>query len=464
MHSSSIAFDNYPEWYRVEKDTEKTIKKLTSIKELSPYLINSDEFIRRLAVLRVNELRLKDAVISLKEMLDDPLETSSNKELAAWTIKVISLHWNTDLFITNKYLNKYSGKERYSDVCKISIKDSLPSLKFDFTSSIFNSELIMENNDIRSSKEIDFDLPFSVKEWFSQYSSDIIADLKKLLIRLPIVLFKVFKTFIILVFSGIYAGSKLAVGVLSKIPLKRKPKETKESMPSKSVEKFVPDNTASSKQSFSPGAEIHSLRNSYNRSSYYGIEEEKTSLSKYIKKFIFYIFYVVFSPVRLVIKHKKFLVVALIALYAFLTFTTTGKVFVYKYTGLDLMEEQTNLYNASKEIVTYAWDEAQDFLGINQSTLPSEAVSYEAAANNSVESPKIRYRVLAKTGLNLRNEPNATSEKLLKLDYNSVVLYDDKSQDTSMGTWFRIKTADGTTGWVAAKYLEEIGGAENEGL
>lgn len=460
MHSASIAFDNYPEWYRIEKETEKTVKKLTTLKELSPYLINSDEFIRRLAILRINELRLKDAIISLKELLDDPLETTNNKELAAWTIKVISLHWNTDLFITNKYLNKYSGKERYTDVCKVSIKDTLPSLKFDFTSSMFNSELQLESNDIRSSKDIDFDLPFSVKEWFSQYSQDILADLKVLMIKLPIILFRGLKTAVVLTFAGIFTGFKCVIIIASKIRIRRSRGAGNGNAPAAVSKEAAAVNSKNYyKSGYYQESDLHSLRSSYNREFYHdGSIREKFSLVKYIKKLVFYMFYILFTPVRTVIKHKKLLIPILIALYCFLTFTTTGKMFTYKYTGLELIEVQTKVYNSAREILTYAWDEAQEFMGISGSSHPDKAVEYENRENASIEASKSKYKVIAKTGLNLRQEPDASSSKILKLDYNLIVMYTGEFKETSTGTWFKVKTSDGTTGWAASKYLEEIGG------
>lgn len=361
MHSSSITLDSSPQWYRVEKDTENIIKKLTSIKELSLYLNNPDEYIRRLAVLRINELRLKDSVIYLKELLDDPLETNSNKELAAWTIKVICLHWNNDIFITNKYLNKYSGKEKYTDIIKINIKDELPSLKFDFTSSMFNTELMMENNEIRSSKEIEIDLPFSIKEWFSQYSSDILNDLKSIARRLPILLFKSLKFVVLLIVSVAIKAAKRIKAFISGLRLNSR---AKKGTTVEGSDKAFPSPLRTYKYNLSQLEEIQLLRGAYNMSM--GFEDNKKEtlgLIKYIKKVVFYIFYVIFSPIRFINKHRKLALATAILLYCFFTFTPTGKILIYNYTGLDLMDEQIRIYYASKEILTYVIDEVQNLLG-----------------------------------------------------------------------------------------------------
>lgn len=301
----SKAIENYPDWYRIEKDTEKIIKKLTTIKEIIPYLSNSDEYIRRLSIIRINELRLKDSLVALKELLDDPLETIGNKELAAWTIKVVSNHWNTDLFITNKYLNNYSGKEKYEDVCKVNIKDTLPSLRFDFTSSILNSELNIEGSDIRTSKDIDFDLPFSVKEWFGQYSHDILADLKFLLIRLPLLLLKGLKYSAVFIFGGLLYIFKALIGFISKI---KQPSKVKSENNHIETEKESCTYNASSqdyKAIRSQAGEFHSLRYSLNGSPYENSHEEKITAKEHVKKAFLSVAYVLCTPIRFFIQHKN---------------------------------------------------------------------------------------------------------------------------------------------------------------
>jgi len=55
-----------PEWYRSERDTEKTIQKLNQIKELDYYLSNPDEYIRRLAILRLRSLPAKETTFVSK--------------------------------------------------------------------------------------------------------------------------------------------------------------------------------------------------------------------------------------------------------------------------------------------------------------------------------------------------------------------------------------------------------------
>lgn len=464
MHSINIAFNDYPSWYKVEKETEYTIKKLTTLKELMPYLRNSDEFIRRLAILRINELRLKDSIIALKELLDDSLETTKNKEFAAWTIRAISLHWNTELFITNKYLNKYSGKERYTDICKICIKDSLPSLKFNFTTSIVNSELQIENNDITNSKDMNFDLPFSVKEWFSQYSKEILQDLKLLLIKLPFLLFKFLKSAIIFSFSALYGLIKVFINLVLKIKVKYKENHANKKIePASQEQNTFEVNNYSFKGRYSEDNEIQMLRKSYDKSSY-DTESylDKPSHKKNIKNVVFNIFYVILSPVRFARNNKKIFVVILILVYCFLTFSTQGKVIMYRYTGLDLMEEQTKAFNTTKEILSYALAEAEDLIGMSHTKAAQKEVIPIDGPVVIEENQQLQFKVLAKKGLNLRQEPVSSSAKITLLPFDAIVTYTGESKDTSSGTWYKLVTIDGETGWASSNFLEKIGGLQNE--
>lgn len=459
MSTSNMAFDNYPEWYRIERDTDKIIKKLTTIKELIPYLNNSDEYIRRLSILRINDLRLKDAIVALKELLDDPLETAANKELAAWTIKVIINHWNTDLFITSKYLNNYTGKERYEDICKVNIKDTLPSLRFDFTSSMLNSELSIESNDIRSSKDTDFDLPFSVKEWFLNYSQDILSDLKNMLIKLPFIIFKGIKYAFAFIFGGLVFIFKGLRGLMSGIKQRSKEKHKKENYNNTSSYESMTSNSYNESgknyraQNIGAG-EFQYLRNSFNSNSYDFTHEEKISLKERITKAFMSFAYILCTPVRFVIKHKKLSIIGLVMLYCFLCFFPHGKALTYKFTGLDLMDEQARAFNTVKGVVAYVWDEINDILSVTSTrVVEAESDTEVETTPQPVEITTSRYKVTAKTGLNLREEPDTSSKKLLQLPFESIV-----TKEAEEGIWYKITTSDGITGWVSSNYLEELRG------
>lgn len=447
MYASNISIEEYPDWYKIERDTEKIIKKLNTTKELISYLSNSDEHIRRLSIIRINELKLKDSIVSLKELLDDPLETSKNKELAAWTIKAISNHWDTDLFITNKLLNNYSGNEKYEDIYKVNIKDTLPSLRFDFTSSMLNSEINIENTDIRNSKDIEVDLPFSVKEWFGQYSHDILSDLKTLLIKLPLHFFRGFKYVVSLIVGGLLYIFKKFIDCMHKLKALLKAKKGK-----KQTQSTHTSETSSDVQKYahtSQTNDFQNLRNSYNDTCYENSEREKIGFTQRIKNTMLSIVYIILAPVRFIIKHKRLSLIGLVGIYCFLCFVPFGKALTYKYTGIDLMEKQAQAFYTTKEIVSYAWDEINEILDI---TTPQSAVAKTDSEpfTQSINMVEHKYIVVAQTGLNLREAPNASSKKLLILPFESAVTKEDEK-----GNWYKITTSDGLSGWVSSKYLKE---------
>ncbi|TYQ12925.1 UNVERIFIED_CONTAM: SH3 domain-containing protein [Acetivibrio alkalicellulosi] len=450
MSSINTIFDNYPKWYCVEKNTEKIIKKLTTIKELDAYLKNPDEFIRRIAILRINELRLKDSIMHLKELLDDPLENQKNKDLAAWTIKVLCQHWNIDMFITNKYLNKYSGKENYEDIYKITISDNLPSLKFNFASSLLSSELQLENNSIRNSDDVDLKLPFSVKEWFSQYSNDIIVDLKKIILKTPSFLAKIIKKSFLMTYVLVKKLIIQIIKIILKIYLllsKKRDKNDKTTLNTTSINYIDKSHTD----------EISSLRKSYSHTPIDNLSHKTNSISMCLKKFMFNLLYILFAPFRLVVKHKKLIIVVFIFFYLFLSFTMPGKILTYRYTGLDLAEEQAKAYSIVKEVLVYALDEIHEFLGGKETlaaTSDEDEVEIEDYLVLPAKETKIHYRVFA-TSLNLREEANSSSLIITSLPQNSIVEYIDGSENS----WLFVRTSNGQEGWLYSQYVEEIGGA-----
>jgi exopolysaccharide biosynthesis protein len=67
-------------------------------------------------------------------------------------------------------------------------------------------------------------------------------------------------------------------------------------------------------------------------------------------------------------------------------------------------------------------------------------------------APGERYRVTADPYLNVRTEPDKSSDKLGRLMLNEVVECLEENED---GTWFKIRNMDGTlTGWCFAEYLQ----------
>jgi hypothetical protein len=114
-----------PDWYITERETEKTIQKLKTIKELDYYLQNPDEFIRRLAILRLRELAPKEAAYTLKELHDSPAETPGNKYICGWILNSLLKGRNDLLLMSSRYGTGLNGSERYDELFPV-ISDNTP--------------------------------------------------------------------------------------------------------------------------------------------------------------------------------------------------------------------------------------------------------------------------------------------------------------------------------------------------
>lgn len=431
MYSGDIALENYPDWYKVERDTEKTIKRLSSVKELSFYLRNSDEAVRRLAILRVNELKLKDSLDMLKEILDDRLENAYNKELAAWTIKAVCLKWNMDVFISSKLLNKYTGSEKYNDIFKVSICDTLPSVNFNFSADLINSELQFDESSVRNSDDIVFSTHFEFSEWIRTWLKGLLTYCRNTLSCLPVNSYRALRSFI-------------------KLLSQSKPCRRKE------INKVMIGGSESRNHSDSAAPTLDSLRQ--RDYSYLSKNSNKISLIEIFKKTLVGFLYFFFYPVRLFVKHRFFSVVCILLIYVFLTYTTAGKIFTYKNFGLDLTDIQSNAVSSVEEILSYALAEVKELAGVEQDKRHKENVPNESASLSDL--PKT-YRVTARTGLNLRTAPSESARKVMEslLPYNTQVAFTSKTHKDSSGRiWFFVQTKEGYSGWVYSKWLEETGG------
>jgi len=180
----------YPEWYLLERETEKTINKLSRVEELKFYLRSPDRYYRRLAILRVNQLNLKDAVSYLEEILDNTTESQLNKNLAAWTIKSICLKCNLELFISNKLFYQFSGREDYHEMYKIFIEDTFAPLQVKIPSSTASERFHLENDAARLDRDLSFQASFSLTAWLKTFLGEWAATAKERLLNFPLAIFK----------------------------------------------------------------------------------------------------------------------------------------------------------------------------------------------------------------------------------------------------------------------------------
>jgi hypothetical protein len=446
-------FVEYPQWYSLEKETGKTIEKLTNIKELSFYLKNSNEFIRRLAILRINDLKLKDSVDVLMEVINDLLESDANKELAAWTIKSISNKWGLDLFINHKLLYRYTGNEKTIGIMKLSIEDKYSdSLKFEFSETFLKDELNSDADNLRQSEDLQLEFSFSAKEWFLVAIGQLTGNIKNNSVKVPGMVFRLLRKFVAFIISALVILPVKAIFKGFNCLL--------QSIKSKSHNRnYVKHSIGKRKTDFS----INLLDSTNAKKPYREIHEQRSSLQELLKNTAFNVAYVFLTPLRLILRYKKWELVVVFLLYLFFAYTNPGRVFVNKYTGMDLQEKQNQVMKYTKSAIDNVVFKSGSILkSLYNSVIVVSPESVSAVEKTPIpysQSNEIKFIVTAKKGLNLRQTPDSTSNKpaIGLLKYNSIVIYLDKSQtDKNSVKWYLIKEKDGKVGWASSKYLREI--------
>lgn len=167
-------------WYQTERQAQKTMQQLSGLHELEFYLSHPDEYIRHQAILRLGQLRLKDALAPLSKIIDDPLETPMNRELAAWVLK--SSGMNHEYYIGNQFLDKFTGDEKLKDFYYPYFRENRTKPEYHFGSSGIEGMLVGETLMIKAeSLEDKVDLPFSVEQWIAKWFQMKIASLRNIM-------------------------------------------------------------------------------------------------------------------------------------------------------------------------------------------------------------------------------------------------------------------------------------------
>jgi hypothetical protein len=405
LTASDFCLRAMPGWYRAERETENIIEKLSGLKELDYYLKNSDEYIRRLAILKLKKFSAKDAVYALKEVLDDNLESEENKYLAAWVLKSLAVKWSFDIFVTSRYLTKFSGTEGYDQLFGVMLEDEIPTIRFDFSASPSHSALKLEAEDSVRTEDIHFETEFNFKQWFSTLGSRLLkkagGTLVFFFLKLPAMLWKA----------------------------RRGVKRVKRA------------------KSIKPANDYHGI---------YKEVYKRPGILASIKKGLFNMLYLLFFPLRFALKHKLAVLCSLAAIYVLFAFTDYGRAITNKYMGVDLKDVQKNTVENVKYYSDYVLNEFNRLTGINEWKKGEVKKQENPAIPASAADGKL-YLVTAQKGLNIRKSPDPASVKVgeAALPYGSTVTFLKTENDSSGKPWYYVESSDGRKGWVSAKFLKE---------
>ena len=426
MWGEIIMIISCPEWFKVEKDTLKIISYLTSIKELSFYLRSPDPFIRRLAILRVGALQLKEGIGFLTEMVENHSELETNRELSAWALKTISFKYDENLYVNNRLLTHYTGEETLEEVSRC-IKINMPNydLSYEFIIPENNTIDIIKNY-VEFNNDFVIEDPFQWTNWF--YSLHIAVNQKLKDTRLAI------KTFPRKVMSGI--------GVLWIYLIKLFTSKNDDLRSKVKIKKITNHPKKKSKSHLSKRFQI-------------SMGKKVKSLALIVlhlgKNVLFFIIY----PLRLIKMHKAVTSLIVISFFMLSLNVPWLSGSIEEHTNIKTSRINHFIHNISSQFLTMISEGASDLLNTQNNNINTS----ESNLHNKVTdlSPQSFYKVTAKSGLVLRSQPSApNSEVLSSIEYNTKVVYLETSEKDQQGRiWFLVKTPDGKVGWAYSNWLKE---------
>jgi hypothetical protein len=320
-----IQHSQVPEWYSTERETEKTIQKLNSIKELDYYLQNPDEFIRRLAILRLQKISAKEAAYILKDILDSPSETPRNKYISGWILNSLLKGKDDVLLMGSRYAGNLTGSERFDELFPIISEKFHGSVNFNFDSSPMHSAFTLDKEDAVLERDVYFESEFDYGQWFKSFVVYAFANLRKTVLAVPSFMGRVLRNFI----------TRLSERKKNKKHLKAERAKISEVQNGQGFASKDPGNVRSGKRNRRPDPpadSCYSLRNELYK---------KQSFFTFVKKGAFQVFYGLFFPIRFVRRHKLLTFTMILTVYLLLANTDPGRAFTSKYFRLDLKTSQT---------------------------------------------------------------------------------------------------------------------------
>lgn len=450
MHACANITGSLPDWYLIERETERTIERLNSARELDYYINNPDEYIRRLAVLRLKKLGLRESGEILREIMDDPAETHANKLLAAWALKSMLAADDTFYMQSGRSMSDFTGYETYEELFPVHCEQNDRDISFRFSSSPSYNAFCMEDESPVLEKEISFKTDFDFRHWAGCFMSSLKANMTKL----PAGILKSLHT----------ASIKLMDSI----------KRISASLSEKKHSK--PEKIKTAKKVGKKNGPLEGLRSGKEHLNAYAYPGDYSRLRKEIydrpgflswfKKGVFRLFYFLFFPIRLARRHKIAFFLILVSVYAFFTYFSYGRAITAKYAGFDLREVQSRFLEQAKVLYSQAVDEIDRITGmdewkkadISRKTSVDVLKTSDADIPKSVLNDDVIYIVTAKDGLNIRTAPDPSSVKVgsSALPYKTRVTFIKSALHESTGVeWFYVEAEDGRTGWVSSKYLRK---------
>lgn len=468
-------------WYQTERQAQRTMQQLSGLQELEFYLSHPDEYIRHQAILRLGQLRLKEALAPLSKIIDDPLETQMNRELAAWVLKSSGLVGSHDYYLGSKYLDKFTGDEKLKDFYYPYFIESRTKPEYHFKPSGIESMLEGETLMIKAeSLEDKVDLPFSVGQWFTKWLQMKIRRLqeaisgigRKITEKLNGAAEKgsAMETAPAMLQDEAGYGEEAQPDIRNAddIDFGRDPasnltlpeKEQKPAMQTEATKPFIdvekpkeysrpftliksPDEEP---EPVRPGSRMIYVRERVRERTF---GEALTDISgKFLR--------VLLLPFVILWNQKLVFLTLITGLYLFITFVPLGRMLFYK--------RAPEIARLNDEAV----QSIQLWVSDNIKRLQKEAAEYELvrdiqkqlAAKESgpeEENTKTARYIVTSNTLNLRKGPGVQAEKLKVLQQNMVVEFLDESQKLENGeTWLYIKAPDGTMGWSYSGYLKKL--------
>lgn len=313
---------HFPYWFQSELAAIETANKLNSLTELDFYLTNTDCYIRSLAILRLFTLNLKESSIILQDIIANIRETETNKKLASIVLKYICLKHNLNLYVYNPYFTKFKSEFAIEKFFKANISSAKIIPKIQFEKSL-TAKLNHNQNMNFSFDDSTIVFDFNLNNWFKSLLVAKINSIKSS----PRILGSKFKsTFSILLNLIFKVFKKLKLFFINQL------------------------------KSF-----ILKIKNSSNIN--YGVIPENTPQSYFSKlhseSLILKILFILFTPIRIILKHIKISLLLLFTSAILLTYTYTGLYISSIMFSDDLYFKQLNLFNKTPDHLISIWNQVK---------------------------------------------------------------------------------------------------------